>query len=128
MSRKHKNVYTTLNYLEHFFILDSAITECILISAFASLIGISIGFKCSTIRLKICVIAEGIKKYETIINKEKKKHDKTVLLAKSKLNSKEVLISKALIDSNVSHDGFVLINNALKEYNNMKEEMKTLKN
>ena len=90
MSRKHENVYTTLNYLEHFFILDSAITECILISAFASLIGISIGFKCSTIRLKICVIAEGIKKYESIINKEKKKHDKTVLLAKSKLNSKSL--------------------------------------
>ena len=111
-----------------FFILDSAITECILISAFASLIGISIGFKCSTIRLKICVIAEGIKKYESIINKEKKKHNKTVLLAKSKLNSKEVLISKALIDSNISHDGFVLINNALKEYDNMKEEIKTLNN
>ena len=30
------------------------------------------------------------------------------MLAKSKLNAIEVLISKALIDSNISHDGFVL--------------------
>ena len=37
-----------------------------------------------------------------------------VLLANSKLNSIEVLISKALIDSNSSHDEFVLTNNLLK--------------
>ena len=56
-----------------------------------------------------------------MIKKKKKKHDKIVLLAKSKLNSIEVLISKALIDSVISHDEFVLINNVLKEYNEMKE-------
>ena len=39
----------------------------------------------------------------------------------------EVLISKALIHSNISHDKFVLINNVLKEYGNMKEEIKILK-
>ena len=48
------------------------------------------------------------------------------MLAKSKLNSIEVLISKALIDSNISHDEFVLINNVLKEYEEMKEEIKNL--
>ena len=49
------------------------------------------------------------------------------MLAKSKLNCIEVLISKASIDSNVSHDEFVLINNILKEYGDMKEEIKKLK-
>ena len=44
-----------------------------------------------------------------------------VLLAKSKLNSIKVLISKDLIDSNIDHDKFVLINNVLKEYDDMKE-------
>ena len=53
--------------------------------------------------------------------------DKTVLLAKSKLNTVEVLISMALIDSVISHDEFVLINNVLKEYNEMKEEIKNFK-
>ena len=46
------------------------------------------------------------------------------MLAKFQLNRKEVLISKALIDSNISHDEFVLINNVLKESYDMKEEIK----
>ena len=49
------------------------------------------------------------------------------MLAKSKLNSIEILISKALIDSNINHDEFILINNVLKEYDDMKEEIKSLK-
>ena len=44
--------------------------------------------------------------------------------AKFKLNSIEVLISKALIDSNISHDEFVLINNVEKDYDDMKEKIK----
>ena len=39
----------------------------------------------------------------------------------------EVLISKTLIDSVISHDEFAFINNVLKEYNKMKEEIKNLK-
>ena len=50
------------------------------------------------------------------------------MLAKSKLNSLKELIPKALIDSNFSHDKFVLIYNVLKEYDNMKEEIKKKKN
>ena len=46
------------------------------------------------------------------------------MLAKSKLNSIEVLISKALIDSNISHDEFVLINNVLNEFYDIIEEIK----
>ena len=57
-----------------------------------------------------------------MIKKKKKKHDKIVLLAKSKLNSIEVLISKALIDSNISYDQFVLINNVLKEFMTLKKK------
>ena len=51
-------------------------------------------------------------------------HDKTVLLAKSKLNIIEFLISKALINSNISHDEFVLMNNVLRELRDTKEEIK----
>ena len=49
------------------------------------------------------------------------------MLAKSKLNSLKELIPKSLIDSNFSHDEFVLIYNVLKEYDNMKEETKKKK-
>ena len=34
ISKKHKKVYTNLNYIEHFLILASAISGCISISVF----------------------------------------------------------------------------------------------
>ena len=46
---------------------------------------------------------------------------------KSKFNKVSVLICKALINSNISHDDFFLLNNVLKEYGEMKEEIKNLK-
>ena len=49
------------------------------------------------------------------------------MIAKSKLSKIEVLIYKALIDPIISRDEFVLINKVLREYNEIKEEIKTLK-
>ena len=51
MSKKHKKVWTTLNYIQHFLILGSTIAGCISISAFASLVGIPIGITNSPIGL-----------------------------------------------------------------------------
>ena len=48
MSRKQKKVYATLNYFEHFLILASTVTGCVSISAFASLVGITVGTAIST--------------------------------------------------------------------------------
>ena len=127
MSKKHKKVCTTLNYIEHFLILASTITWYISISVFASLLGIPIGITSSVIGLKICAIAAGIRKYKSVIKKKKKNSDKIILLAKSKLNSIEVLISKASINSVINHDELVLINTVLKEYDKMKEEIKNFK-
>ena len=50
------------------------------------------------------------------------------MLTKSKLNSIEVLISKVLIDSDISYDEFAFINNVLKEFYVMKEEIKNSSN
>ena len=50
------------------------------------------------------------------------------MLVKSKSNNIEILISKALIDSVISHDEFVLINNVQKEYDEMKwKEIKKIR-
>ena len=46
------------------------------------------------------------------------------MLAKTKLNTIEVFISKALTDSNICHDLFMLINNKLEEFDEMKKEIK----
>ena len=127
MTRKHEKVCTTLNYINHFLNLASTSTRCISIFAFASLLGIPIRNAIYEIRLTICAIGAGIKKYKSIIKKKKKKHDKIVLLAKPRINSIEVLISKALINSNIIHDELVLINKVLQELGKMKEEIKNLK-
>ena len=62
ISKKHKMVCTTLNYIEHFLILGSAVTGCVSISAFSSLVGIPIVITSSAVGLKICVITAAIKK------------------------------------------------------------------
>ena len=77
------------------------------------MVGITVRIASSAVTMKISVITAEIKKYNSIIKKKKKKHDKI-----------ELLISKALIDPNISNDEFVLVNNVLKEYDDMKEEFK----
>ena len=42
-----------LNYIQHLLILVSTVTECVFISDFVSLFGISVGITSSTIGLKI---------------------------------------------------------------------------
>ena len=60
--RKHKNVCTTLNYFQPFLILAFAITGCISVSAFTSLLDIPIEITSSAIGLKICAVTSGTKK------------------------------------------------------------------
>ena len=83
MSKKHKNISTTLNYIEDSLVVASTIIGCISISPFASFLGIPIRITSSAIRLKICAITAEIKNYKSIIKKKKKKHDKIVSLVKS---------------------------------------------
>ena len=54
----------------------------------------------------------------------RKKHDKIVVLRTTKLNTIEIVISKVLIDSYLSLDEFVPVNNVLRECNDMKKEIK----
>ena len=79
MSKKHKKVCASLNYIKHFLILASAITGYMSISAFSSLICISKGIMSYAIGLKICAISAVIKKCLATIKKKKKNHDKIVL-------------------------------------------------
>ena len=111
-----------MNYFLHFLFYVSTVVNCVSISAFASLVGMLVGFASSAVRLNICAVTEGIKKYYSIVKKRQKKHDKIALLAKTKLNTIKVLISKVLIDSYTNHDKFVSLNKVCREYNEMKEE------
>ena len=69
-------------------ILASLITGYCSIFAFTPWVGIPVGIASSALGIKICAIISGMNSYKRIIKKNKKKHDKIVLLAKTKLNSK----------------------------------------
>ena len=116
------------NYFEHFLIFISVVSGCVSISTFTSLVCVPVGIASSAAELKICVIIAGNKKYKSIIKKKRKKQDKIVLLAKIKLSTIEILISKVLINLYINHDEFVLVNNVLREYNEMKEGIKNPEN
>ena len=75
----------------------------------------------------MCAINAESKICKSMIKKKTKKLDKIVLLAKTKLNTIEVLISKAIIDSFTRHDEFFLLNNVLREYDDMKKKKKSKK-
>ena len=96
-----------------------AATDCISISAFASLVCVLVGISSSAVGLKICAITPRIKMYKSVIRKKKKKRDRILVLGKDKLNTIEVLI-----DSYISHDQFVSVNNVLRKYYEMKKEIK----
>ena len=116
ISEKYKTTCKYSNYFEHLLILVLTVTDCVLISAFASLFPVPAGIASSAVGIKIDTITRGIKKYKSIL-----------LLGKAKLNAIdtiEVFISTSLIDSNISHDEFASANNVLREYHRIKEEIK----
>ena len=53
MSKKYKKVYMALNYIEQLLVLASAVSRCVSISAFTSLVDIPIGIVSSAVVLKI---------------------------------------------------------------------------
>ena len=71
ISKEDKKVCTNLNFVEHLLILASKINGKVSISAFPSLVGISVGIASSGVGLKIYAITGGIKKYKSIIKKKK---------------------------------------------------------
>ena len=86
------------------------------------------GIASSTVGLKMYAITAAVKKYRSIIKKKRKKHDKIVSLGKIKLDTIEVLIFKALIYLYTNHDELVSVNNVLREYDEMKEEINNPQN
>ena len=76
IDEKYKKTCKYLNYVENLLVLISTITGCVSISAFASLVDISVGITSSSVGIKICAIIAGINKYKSIIRKKKKKCDK----------------------------------------------------
>ena len=72
MSENQKKVCRALNYFEVFLVFVSAVSGCVSISKFPSLVDTHIGIASSARGIKICAINAGIKKYKPIIKRKEK--------------------------------------------------------
>ena len=70
--RSKKSFVKTLNYIEHFLVLVSAVTRCTSTFTIASLVVIPIGVTSSAVALKFCAVTAAIKKYKSVIKNKKK--------------------------------------------------------
>ena len=58
--------------LNMFFLCVSVVSDCVSISAFASLVGFHVGIMSSAVGIKTCAITAGIKMCKSNIKKKKK--------------------------------------------------------
>ena len=70
MNEKYKKTCKYLNYVEHLLIIASVITGCISISAFASLVAISVGITSFAVGINVFAVTAGLINDKSIIKKE----------------------------------------------------------
>ena len=114
--KKLSKYVTTFDYIDKVLVVLSVTSDGISIISLTSVVGAPVG-KASASFTLIFSLTTGIIKKLLSITRNKKKHDKILMLAKSKLNSIETLVSQALIDMEISHEEF---NTVMKEKKNIK--------
>ena len=125
--KKLNKYIVSFDYLDKIFITLSASFGTLSIASHATIEGIPVGIACSSLTL-IFTISTGVNKsLLQITKKRKKKHNKIIALAKSKLNTIDMLLSSALNDSKISHEEFTNIIPERNMYENMKENIKKIK-
>ena len=83
--------------------------EKYLICSLTSVFGAPVGIEIASFTLIFSLTTGITKNYWVQQEKEKKKHDKVLMLAESKLNSIETLVSQALIDMEISHKEYLWV-------------------
>ena len=117
MSKRLSKYIDLCDYFDKSLIVLSATSGSISIVSFATVIGTLIGIA-SAFSLSTGIVKKVLK---TTRNK-KKKHNRIIILARSKLNS----IAEALINSEISHEHFMVIINEEKKYRELKESIRMM--
>ena len=125
--KKLNKYIVSFDYLDKVFIALSASFGTLSIVSHATVIGIPVGIAGSSLTLIFTISAGVNKSLLRVTKKRKKKHNKIIALAKSKLNTIDTLLSSALNDSKISHEEFTNIIAEKNTYENMKENIKDIK-
>ena len=115
ISQNVSKYIASLDYFDKSLNILSMLSGSISIASFATIIGVPAGIIGASCSFTFSITSRFVKRFlKTIRNK--KKHNKIVMLARSKLNSIENKISKALMDNEISHEEFEKIINEEKTY------------
>ena len=124
MSKNLSKYIASLEYLDKSLIVLSVATSSISIASFASTIEAPVGIMSASCSLAFSITTGFVKEF--LKTRNKKKHNKIVMLARSKLNSIESKISEALINNEISHEDFLTIFNEEKKYRKLNESIRMM--
>ena len=93
----------------------SVTTTIISTASFATVIGAPVGVVSASFSVAFSILT-GIVKKLLKTTRNKKKHNKAVMIARSKLNIIESKVSEALINNEISYEDFMTIINEEKKY------------
>ena len=125
MSNRFSKYIASFDYFVKSVIVLSVTTGSISIASFTTVIRASVGIASASFSL-VFSISTGIVKKMLKTMRNKKKHNKIVMLARNKLNSMERKISEALINNEISHEDFMVIINEEKTYRELKESIRMM--
>ena len=125
MNKTLSKYIASFEYFDKSLIVLSVATGSISIASFATAIRVPVGIMSASCSLAFSITTGFVKKLLKT-TRNKKKHNKIVMLARSKLNSIKSKISEALISNEISHEGFMTIRNEEKKYRELKERIRMM--
>ena len=125
MSNRLSKYIAFCDYFDKSLIVLSA-SGSISIASSATVIGTPIGIASASLSLTFSLSTGTVKKLLKTTRNKKKKHNKIIMLARSKLNSIESKVPEALINSEISHEDFIVIINEEKKYRELKEGIRMM--
>ena len=126
MSESLSMYIASFDQFDKSLIVLSVATGSISIASFPTVIGATVGMMSASFSLAFLITTGIVKKFFKTTRNKKKKHNKIVMLARSKLNSIESKISEALINNEISHEDFIIINYEEKKYRELKESIRMM--
>ena len=115
----------SFDYFDKSLIVFSAATGSICIESFATDIGAPVGIMSASCSFAFSITTGFVKKFLKAA-RNKKKHNKVVMLTRPKLNNIESKISEALANNEISHEDFITIINEEKKYWELKEGIRMM--
>ena len=126
MSKRLSKYIDFCDYFDKSLIPLSATSGSISIASFATVIGTPVGIASAGFGLAFSLSTGIVKKLSKTTRDKNKKHNEIIMLARSKLSSIESKVSEALINSEISHEDFMIIINEEKNYRELKESIRMM--